>query len=601
MSATERVLAYARDLQRATTFGELVEITQRVLATIGYQHAWLFVGVDDDAKEWRMLDFAGAKRADAWATAPILRIEGDAMLEEIHRGTEPVVVEDARTDPRTNKQIVEVLGNRTIINVPLRLLDRAFGAFGTGTFGDEGVRAPTPDDLALLTAMGEQLAVAAGRIRFLAQIEESRAAEKASAARLRVLASSTRWFASLTSNVRVLVGAIARTLAEELAAATTVQIVGADGQLEVQAIHDLDESLAETLKDLWRRAPLKPNEGIGGHVIATRRSVLITDLAKSEMLSAMHEAHRELVMEMSAEGAIISILAVPLIARERVIGVLNLRRVKTTTPFTVDDQQLAQDLADRAALAIENATLLADLEARVAIRTRELELANRDMEAFSYSVAHDLRAPLRAMGHFAVAILEDYGDRIDDIGRDYLSRIQRGGDQMQAIIDALLALARLTKKDVVRERIDLDAIANDVVSTLVSGQPERTVDVTIQRGMTAIGDPMLLRALYENLIGNAWKFTRYRTPARIEIGMEEKADERVYYVRDNGAGFDQSFVDKLFAPFQRLHAATEFEGSGIGLATAHKIVSRHGGRIWAEGSTGEGATLRFTLPQSPRL
>ena len=597
MTTTERILAYARDLQQATTFGDLLEVTQRMLSTIGYAHAWLFVATDDDGTEWRMLDYAGAKRADVWAAAPVVKVHGDAMLEEIRAATEPVVVEDARTDPRTNKQIVEALGNRTIINVPLRLLDRAFGAFGTGTFGDEGVRIPTEDELALLSGMGEQLAVAAGRIRFLAQLEESRAAEKASAARLRVLASSTRWFASLTSDVQVLVGAIARTLAEELAAATTVQLVSADGQLEVQAIHDLDESLAAALEDLWRRAPLKSNEGIGGRVIATRRPVLVADLASSEMLDAMHETHRALVKDI---GGIVSILAVPLIARERVIGVLNLRRVKTTTPFSLDDQRLAQDLADRAALAIENATLLAELEARVAARTLELELANRDLEAFSYSVAHDLRAPLRAMGHFAVAILEDYGDRIDDIGRDYLSRIQRGGEQMQAIIDALLALARLTKKDIVRERIDLGSIANDVVSSLVSGQPERTVDVTIERDMTAMGDPMLLRALYENLIGNAWKFTRHRTPAKIEVGVEDRAGERVYYVRDNGAGFDQSFVDKLFAPFQRLHAATEFEGSGIGLATAHKIVARHGGRIWAEGATGEGATLRFTLASASR-
>jgi signal transduction histidine kinase len=589
----ERALAYARDLQRATTFGDVLEITQLVVATIGYPHAWLFVAEDDAAVEWRLIDVAGSKREDAWVAAPVLRIEGDPMLEEVYRGAGPVVVVDARTDPRTNKQIVEVMSNRTIINIPLRLLDRTFGAFGTGTFGDEGVRAPTDNDLALLVGMGEQLAVAAGRIRFLEQLAESRRAEQASAARLRVLASSTRWFSSLTSDVRVLVGAIARTLAEELTSATTVQLIGPDGQLEVHAVHDLDDTLAETLKDLWRRAPLKPNEGIGGRVIATGRPVLVADLARSEMFASMHETHRALVNEM---GGVISILAVPLVARERVIGVLNLRRVNTATPFTPDDQRLAQDLADRAALAIENASLLADLEARVAARTRELELANRELEAFSYSVAHDLRSPLRAMGHFAVAILEDYGERLDDVGRDYLARIQRGGDQMQAIIDGLLALARLTKKDVLRERVDLGAIAGAVVGSLADGQPGRTIDVIIEPDMNAIGDPVLLRALYENLIGNAWKFTRHRDRARIEIGVEKQAGERVYYVRDNGAGFDPSFVDKLFAPFQRLHAATEFEGSGIGLATAHKIVSRHGGRIWAEGATGEGATLRFTLP-----
>ena len=598
---TTLVLAFARDLQRATTFEDLCEITLRTVASIGYSHAWLYLADDESGEVWRVLDSAGTERSrdtargcqGVWEAAPVLRVAEDRMLAELRDSTEPVVIVDARTDARVNPMVVAAQQNRTVIGIPLRLLDRAIGALGTGTFGDEGVRPPSPDDLALLVGMGEQLAVAAGRIRFLAQLEESRRAEQASAARLRVLSSSSRWFASLTTDVPKLVGAIARTLAEELAAATTVQLISESGELEVQAVHDVDPTLTEVLMDLWRRAPLKPSEGIGGRVIATQRPVLIADLASSEMLHAMHEVHRDVAREI---GGVLSILAVPLIARERVIGVLTLRRVRTTTPFTIDDQQLAQDLADRAALAIENATLFRELEVRVAARTRELELANRDLEAFSYSVAHDLRAPLRAMGHFAVAILEDYGDRIDDIGRDYLARIQRGGEQMQAIIDGLLALARLTKKDILRERVDLGEIAGAVVGSLADHQPGRTIDVIIEPGMTAIGDPILLRALYENLIGNAWKFTRHRERARIEIGVEQQAGERVYYVRDNGAGFDQSFVDKLFAPFQRLHAATEFEGSGIGLATAHKIVSRHGGRIWAEGATGEGATLRFTLP-----
>ncbi|MFN0247554.1 MAG: GAF domain-containing protein, partial [Kofleriaceae bacterium] len=403
---TTRVLAYARELQRATTLAELLDITQQMVTMIGYPHAWLFIADDDSGMTWRLIDFAGSKRNDAWKVAPTLRVEGDPMLEEIRSGTAPVVVEDARTDPRTNKQIVEAIGNRTIINVPLRLLDRTTGSLGVGTFGDEGVRPPTPDDLALLVAMGEQLAVAAGRIRFLEQLEESRKAAEASAARLRVLASSTRWFSSLTSDVKQLVGAIVCTLSEELAAATTAQLVNDNGDLEVLAVHDVDEELAETLRDLWRRAPLRPTEGIGGRVIATQKPVLVADLAASEIIATMNEEHRDAVLSV---GGIISILAVPLVLRDRVIGVLTLRRVETP-PFTLDDQQLAQDLADRAALAIDNATLLAGLEARVAARTRELELANRDLEAFSYSVAHDLRAPLRAMGHFAVAILEDYGD-----------------------------------------------------------------------------------------------------------------------------------------------------------------------------------------------
>jgi signal transduction histidine kinase len=228
-----------------------------------------------------------------------------------------------------------------------------------------------------------------------------------------------------------------------------------------------------------------------------------------------------------------------------------------------------------------------------------LKLSNRELEAFSYSVAHDLRAPLRAINGFSHALLEDCGDRLDTEGRDHLARIATAAERMGQLIDALLALSRLSRTKLRREEVNLTRVAHNVVEQLKATQPDRAVDFEHGEDVVVDGDPALLRALLENLLGNAWKFTGTRPLAHIAFGVERDAKEKenVYFVRDDGAGFDMAYAEKLFAPFQRLHSAAEFAGTGIGLATVQRIVHRHGGRIWAEGSVGRGATFHFTLPK----
>jgi hypothetical protein len=239
--------------------------------------------------------------------------------------------------------------------------------------------------------------------------------------------------------------------------------------------------------------------------------------------------------------------------------------------------------------------LNAELEKRVMERTAELEAANRELEAFSYSVSHDLRAPLRSIDGFSLALLEDYSQVIDGPGRDYLKRLRSSSQRMAHLIDDLLNLSRVTRSEIRREPVDLSALAFSVFDELRRIESTRDVDLVIAPGVIAEGDRRLLRVVLENLLGNSWKFTGKHPHARIEFGVINQTEERVFFVRDDGAGFDMTYADKLFGPFQRLHASDEFEGTGIGLATVQRIIHRHGGRVWAEGKVGSGATFLFTL------
>lgn len=232
------------------------------------------------------------------------------------------------------------------------------------------------------------------------------------------------------------------------------------------------------------------------------------------------------------------------------------------------------------------------------VRAKEAtEAVNRELEAFTYSVAHDLRAPLRSIDGFSQALLEDCHDKLDDEGKRYLRYVRESAQLMAQLINDLLELSRVTRSELWQQPVNLSVLAATVVNRLRQREPHRRVDVQIQPGMTTVGDPRLLTIMLDNLLGNAWKFTSKRAQAQIEFGVTEgSANPRSYFVRDNGAGFDMRYVHKLFGAFARLHGAHEFEGTGIGLATVQRIILRHGGRVWAEGKVNEGATFYFTIP-----
>jgi PAS domain S-box-containing protein len=225
----------------------------------------------------------------------------------------------------------------------------------------------------------------------------------------------------------------------------------------------------------------------------------------------------------------------------------------------------------------------------------QLEAVNKELEAFSYSVSHDLRAPLRSIDGFSLALLEDYAGKLDQQADEYLKRIRAAAQRMAQLIDDLLTLARVTRSEMRPEEVDLTAIANSVLDECRKREPDRRVECVVAEGVIAQGDPRLLQLVLENLIGNAWKFTAKATQARIEVGTADHNGQTVYIVRDNGVGFDMKYAAKLFGAFQRLHAATDFPGTGVGLATVQRIIHRHGGWISAEGAEGKGATFKFTL------
>jgi two-component system NtrC family sensor kinase len=260
-----------------------------------------------------------------------------------------------------------------------------------------------------------------------------------------------------------------------------------------------------------------------------------------------------------------------------------------------DENRLIREQLLRAEMeAMEAQTARKVAEARAAL-VEELEMKNRELEAFSYSVAHDLRAPLRSIDGFSQALLEDCGDKLDEEGKQHLRYVRESAQGMAVLIDGMLSLARVARSEFRREPVDLTDLAQAIFAQLRRSAPDRSISTIAADDLVVDGDPRLLRVVLENLIGNAWKFTTKRAAPKIEFGILANSMPPTYFVRDNGAGFDMTYADKLFGVFQRLHSVSEFEGTGIGLATVQRIVSRHGGRVWAESEVGRGATFYFTL------
>lgn len=354
--------------------------------------------------------------------------------------------------------------------------------------------------------------------------------------------------------------------------------------------------------------------GLTAQVVRTAQPVIL-NRTEAEMESRQNVSQGTITRLGNTNRLSASILMAPLILGGEVIGVISVQSY-TLNAYNTKHVDLLVGVASQVVVAVDNANLYdslrkeltvrqqaeqdlfqlnAELEHRVAQRTAQLESTNRELEAFSYSVSHDLRSPLRSIDGFSQALLEDYEMTLDAVARGYLMRVRFAAQRMGTMIDALLTLSRITRAHLNLQSVNLSAIVREIVDALREEQPTRSVEVQIAPDVQGMCDPRLMQVALQNLIQNAWKYTSKQESARIEFGCRKIDHETVYHVTDNGVGFDMNYVDKLFTAFQRLHTEQEFQGTGIGLATVQRVIHRHGGRIWAEGSVAQGAAFYFTL------
>lgn len=417
--------------------------------------------------------------------------------------------------------------------------------------------------------------------------------------RLRILTEISETFA-LSFEMTKTVEAAANKLIPEIADWYTVDQIENDGSFSFLAGSHIDPNKIHYLRELKKKFPPDPAFPKGIYeVVQTNKPSLLINISES-LISAFVKSpeHSELIKTIGLKSAII----IPMLVRKKVFGILTLAMSSTERTFNQKDMEFAEEFGRRISLAMENTWLYkemqemnAELERRVAKRTLELEATNKELEAFSYSVSHDLRAPLRSIDGFSNKILKDYNDQFDAQAKDYFARIMNASKKMGVLIDDLLKLARLTRVEMKMEKTNLTEISKSIITELKESNPERNVSFYVKEYMIEIADRNLLQIALQNLLGNAWKYSRNQEMATIEFGSYKKEEQTIYYVRDNGVGFDMRYVDKLFGAFQRLHAVTEFEGTGIGLATVQRIIRRHHGNIWAESEVNKGSTFYFTL------
>ena len=418
--------------------------------------------------------------------------------------------------------------------------------------------------------------------------------EEWQAKRLQALAESAQIFAEASIDLPLLLGLVARRFSELVGEAANIRLIEGSALVPVATYHP-DPEINEYLRAAHDQTPLKLGDGISGKVIETGEPYFEPDLDFEEFKKHVAPAFVPIFEKIGITGMIV----VRLRARGINLGYLSLfRNSKSRPPYTRDDLNLVKDLADRAALAIDNTLLLDGLERRVAERTQTLELANRELEAFAFSVSHDLRSPLHRIDAFAQILEESCGENLDAKGRETIAIIRQNAQQMGRLIEDLLRLSRLGHRAIQPvSEIDMREVVEVVLEGIRAAHPEVQLDLRVGEMPRAIGNAELLRQVWVNLLDNAVKYSRRRPVAVVEVAGHRERGEVFYTVKDNGAGFDPQYADKLFGVFQRLHSDSEFEGTGVGLALVHRIVSRHGGRVWAEGQVDRGATFGFRLPE----
>ena len=443
----------------------------------------------------------------------------------------------------------------------------------------------------LLTASDEQgvelRALDAGADAFVRKEEDMDVILARFAAMLRTARSEPETASSLASPKRILAVDDSMTYLQELASALRDEgydvVLAHSGEeaIDMLAVQNVDCILLDLMMP-----------GMGGQE-ACRRIKASATLRNTPLIMLTAVEDRQALIEGLSTGAD------DYIAKSNEFDVLRARiQAQIRRKQFEDENRRIRDQLLRSELEASEARAARELAEAKAVLVEELKYKNKELEAFSYSVSHDLRAPLRSIDGFSQALIEDYGEGLDETARNYLNRIRAAAQRMAALIDDMLLLSRISRAQVNRERIDLSALAQAVADELKNQNPERSVAVKIEPDLATHADRGLMRVLLDNLLGNAWKFTARTGNAQIELRAQTQGPDTVFFVKDNGAGFDMAHANMLFQPFQRLHDAADFPGTGIGLATVQRVVDHHGGRIWAEGTVGRGATVFFTIPSS---
>ena len=373
----------------------------------------------------------------------------------------------------------------------------------------------------------------------------------------------------------------------QIVRSTARKLTGADGATFVLKEGDMcfyaDE---DAISPLWKGSRFPIHTCISGWAMLNRKPAVVEDIYADSRIPA--NAYRPTFVK--------SLAMVPIRTIDPIGAIGNYWA--TQRQPTEEEVWLLQSLADITAVTMENVYVYAELEQRVKERTQQLEAINKDLEAFSYTVSHDLRAPLRIITNFSDMLLEKHGKDLSDEGKRITRKIIDGGNKMNTLIDHLLVFFRNGKKELRKLKVSMQELVTGITHDIKEQETSREIDFLVHELPAAMADATLINEVWSNLLSNAVKYTTGKQKALIEIGAQEGEQELIYYVKDNGAGFDMEYYNKLFGVFQRLHSAKEFEGTGVGLASVQRIVTRHGGKVWAEGKVNEGATFYFSLPYS---
>ena len=542
------LLTLSRNLERVNALGDALRVTREFLeTTLGFHTAWFYL-FSEDRKFIRLVTSdVVTEEVGATHDGDQVAVTGDKMLEEIAGSNDLVVVEDAPSDPRTNKDLVKKLGSRTIVNMPVVMSGRRLGSVGAGTFGNEGIRVLSKSERELFAAMASHVSVVIDRVMELDTRQRAEAALRASEA---------RFVKAFNSNPAPM-------------CITT---------MEKSRFIEVNERYCQMFGLSREQMIGRTSLELGFWVEPEARAAVI------KKVQAEGFAHDCEARFRRSNGEL----------RDALISMEVIEFAAENEPVLIS---MFADITERKRAEIAIQVLNTALEHRVEERTAQLEAANKELESFSYSVSHDLRAPLRAMNGYSKAVEEDYGALLPAEGQRYLRVINASTQKMGALIDDLLTFSRLSRLPLTKRKVNMRTLAQSSLDDLGDQLQGRSVEVQLGEMPECDGDPALLKQVWMNLISNAITYTRKQELAQVEIGSTNENGRTIYSVKDNGAGFDMRYANKLFGVFQRLHRAEEFPGTGVGLAIVQRIVHRHGGQIWVQAALGKGAAFYFTIDE----